>query len=127
VDGVTRVLVAEDDDDIAELMVFKLESAGYAVTAVRDGQAAIDHALAERPDLVLLDWMMPRVSGLQVCEVLRRTPATARVPVILVTARAQETDVRAGLGSGADDYIVKPFSPRELLSRVQAVLAARPQ
>jgi two-component system phosphate regulon response regulator PhoB len=76
-----------------------------------------------RPDLVLLDWMMPRLTGLEVCRALRDDPATAQVPVILLTAKAQEADIQRGFAAGADDYIVKPFSPRELVSRVDAVLA----
>ena len=119
----TRVLVADDDPDILDLIRFKFEAAGLVVTAVGDGQAALSHALAEPPDLVVLDVMMPGLTGLEVCSALRDTPATARVPIILLTARAQEADVTRGLGVGADDYVVKPFSPRELLGRVQAVLA----
>jgi DNA-binding response OmpR family regulator len=120
-----RVLVADDDADIRELVVFKLESAGFEVTAVGDGRAALDAALADPPDLVVLDHMMPRLTGLEVCAELRRSPGTATLPVILLTAKAQEADVTRGFELGADDYVVKPFSPRELLSRVQAVLARR--
>ena len=119
----TRVLVADDDADIRDLVEFKLAAAGFEVAAVADGQAALDHALADPPDLVVLDLMMPRLTGLEVCAALRDSPATARLPIILLTAKAQEADITLGLASGADDYVVKPFSPRELLSRVQAVLS----
>ena len=120
-----RVLVADDDPDIRELVVFKLESAGFEVTAVGDGQAALDHALGDPPDLLVLDLMMPRLTGLEVCAALRADPSTEKVPVILLTAKAQELDVTRGFEAGADDYMIKPFSPRELLSRVQAVLGRR--
>jgi DNA-binding response OmpR family regulator len=120
-----RILVADDDADIRELVVFKLESAGFEVTAVEDGRAALDHALGDPPDLVVLDLMMPRLTGLEVCAALRAEPATERVPVILLTAKAQESDVTRGFDAGAVDYMIKPFSPRELLSRVQAVLGRR--
>jgi DNA-binding response OmpR family regulator len=118
-----RVLVADDDADIRALVVFKLESAGFDVVSVSDGRSALDAALAEPPDLVVLDLMMPRLTGLEVCAALRGSPGTETVPVILLTAKAQEADVTRGFEVGADDYVVKPFSPRELLSRVQAVLA----
>ncbi|MPY95300.1 MAG: response regulator [Acidimicrobiia bacterium] len=117
------VLVVDDDQDIRELVTWKLEAAGFEVVGEADGEAGLAAALETRPDLVLLDWMMPRLSGLEVCRALRDEAATARVPVILLTAKAQEADVQRGFAAGADDYIVKPFSPRELVSRVDAVLA----
>ncbi len=119
----TTVLVADDDSDIRELVTFKLEQAGYTVLAVADGLAALDAARAHAPDLAILDVMMPGLSGFDVCAELRRGKRTAGLPVILLTAKAQEQDVTAGFATGADDYVVKPFSPRELVSRVQAVLA----
>jgi len=120
---VTTVLVADDDSDIRELVSFKLGQAGYEVLAVGDGAEALEAARAHRPDLAILDLMMPGLSGLDVCSQLRREEATAAVPVIMLTAKAQEQDVATGFAAGADDYVVKPFSPRELVSRVQAVLA----
>jgi DNA-binding response OmpR family regulator len=120
-----RILVADDDADIRELVAFKLESAGFEVTAVGDGRAALDQARADPPDLIVLDLMMPRLTGLEVCAALQAEPATERVPVILLTAKAQESDVTRGFDVGAVDYMIKPFSPRELLSRVQAVLGRR--
>src|SRR3954447_18077470 len=120
----TRVLVADDDPDIRELVRFKLEQGGHHVTAVADGDAALaavrtDEAYA----LFVLDVMMPRRTGIEVCEALRSDPATRAVPILLLTAKAQEADVERGFAAGADDYIVKPFSPRELSSRVNAALA----
>ncbi len=119
----TTILIADDDTDIRDLVVFKLEQAGHTVIAVGDGLAALEGARRERPDLCVLDLMMPGLSGLDVCADLRRNEATASIPVIMLTAKAQEADVTAGFATGADDYVVKPFSPRELVSRVAAVLA----
>jgi DNA-binding response OmpR family regulator len=119
----TAILVADDDPDIRDLVAFKLEQAGFDVTAVDNGLAALDAARAAPPDLVVLDVMMPGMSGIDVCRELRGDSATASLPIILLTARAQEGDVEVGFGAGADDYVVKPFSPRELVSRVEAVLA----
>ena len=118
-----RILVADDDVDIRELVEFKLSTMGHDVVAVGDGAAAIDACLAERPDLAVLDVMMPGVSGLDAIRAIRAEPGLADLPVILLTARAQESDVETGFDSGADDYITKPFSPRELASRVQALLS----
>lgn len=119
---VSRILVAEDDDDIRDLLVFKLAGAGHDLTAVMDGPSALT-AASEPPDLVLLDVNMPGMSGYDVCRALRSHDATSDVPILLLTAKGQEADIQRGFDAGADDYIVKPFSPRELLSRVEAVLA----
>lgn len=123
----TKVLLAEDDADIRDLVAFKLAQNGYDVTSISDGPAALAAAKSVIPDLAVLDVTMPGMSGLDVCRQMRADSSTARVPVILLTARAQEADVQAGFGSGADDYVIKPFSPRELLSRVEAVLARATQ
>jgi two-component system phosphate regulon response regulator PhoB len=120
---VTAILVADDDMDIRDLVAFKLEQAGFDVTAVDNGLAALTAARLEPPDLVVLDVMMPGMSGIDVCRELRNDRSTSGLPIILLTARAQEGDVEVGFGAGADDYIVKPFSPRELVTRVEAVLA----
>jgi DNA-binding response OmpR family regulator len=120
-----RVLVADDDRDIRDLVVFKLEQAGYDVLGVDDGLAALEEARRQRPDLLLLDVMMPGLSGLDVARQVRADPGTADVPIIMLTAKAQESDVETGFAHGADDYVIKPFSPRELVSRVQAVLSRR--
>lgn len=119
----TTVLIAEDDPDICALVTFKLKHSGFDVRAVGDGIAALEAIRERRPDLLLLDVMMPEMSGLEVCRVLRGSPDTAKLPIIFLTARAQESDVRNGIAAGGDDYIVKPFSPRELMNRVQAILA----
>ncbi|MFJ5995981.1 response regulator transcription factor [Streptomyces sp. NPDC092370] len=117
-----HVLIADDDADIRDLVAFKLTQSGHQVTAVEDGMAAL-RVLREQPlDLVLLDIRMPGMSGLDVCREARAAPETTSLPVILITARSQEGDVELGFAAGADDYIIKPFSPRELSSRVNAVL-----
>ena len=118
-----RIVVADDDADIRDLVVSKLRQAGHDVHAVEDGAAAVEACQAVPPDLVVLDVMMPGMGGLDATRALRLDPRLARVPVILLTARAQESDIEQGFGAGADDYVVKPFSPRELASRVAAVLA----
>jgi DNA-binding response OmpR family regulator len=117
------VLLAEDDDDIRLLVTFKLEQAGHEVRGFEDGASALADARKHRPDLAILDVVMPAMTGLEVCRELRKNPATADVPVIILTARAQQDDVTAGLDAGATEYIVKPFSPRELDLRIKALLA----
>lgn len=119
----TTVLVAEDDADIRFLVTFKLTQAGYQVRVFGDGLSALADAREHPPDLAVLDVTMPGMSGLQVCQELRKDPATANIPVIILTALAQEADIAAGFAAGADDYIVKPFSPREFAVRVNAALA----
>jgi DNA-binding response OmpR family regulator len=116
------VLLAEDDSDIRRLVTFKLEQAGHAVRGFGDGALALADARAHRPDVAVLDVTMPGMSGLEVCRELRRNPATASVPVIMLTARGQRDDIATGFTAGANEYIVKPFSPRELAVRVKAVL-----
>ena len=118
-----RILVADDDVDIRELVEFKLSTLGHEITAVADGAAAVEACQASRPDLAVLDVMMPGVSGLEAIRAIRADPGLADLPVILLTARAQESDGESGFDSGADDYITKPFSPRELAARVEALLS----
>jgi DNA-binding response OmpR family regulator len=115
-------VVADDDVDIRDLVAFKLRQSGHEVVAVADGPAAVAACHEALPDLVVLDVMMPGMSGLEACRVLRRDSALAQVSVILLTACAQELDMKQGFDAGADDYVVKPFSPRELASRVAAAL-----
>lgn len=117
-----RIVIADDDADIRELVVFKLRHAGHEVHPVADGASAVEACLADRPDLLILDVMMPGMSGLDAARAVRANPEMADVPIIMLTARAQETDVEQGFEAGADDYVVKPFSPRELAARVAAVL-----
>jgi DNA-binding response OmpR family regulator len=118
----TRVLVVEDDRDIAELVRRYLERAGFAVTHVSSGKDALTRLVQGPPDLLLLDLMLPHVNGIEVCRAARANPATAAIPIIMLTARAEESERIAGLEVGADDYIPKPFSPNELVARVRALL-----
>jgi two-component system, OmpR family, response regulator len=116
------ILVVEDEAALVTLLRYNLEREGFEVIEARDGEEALLLAKERRPDLVLLDWMLPLVSGIEVCRQLRRLPETRAVPVVMLTARGEEADKVRGLDSGADDYVTKPFSPRELLARVRAVL-----
>jgi DNA-binding response OmpR family regulator len=118
----STVLIADDDPDILDLITFKLEQAGHQLITATDGTTALAEARRTVPDVVVLDVAMPGLSGLDVCRELRADDATAGIPVILLTARAQESDVEVGFEVGADDYLTKPFSPRELVSRVAAVI-----
>jgi two-component system response regulator MtrA len=119
----TTVLVVDDDPDVCDLVTYKLRKSGYEVRRANDGDEAMKSVAEQLPDLVLLDVMMPGLSGLEVLERWRREPGTATLPVIMLTAKAQESDVELGFALGADDYVLKPFSPRELARRVAAVLA----
>jgi len=118
-----RIVVADDDRDILDLVVFKLSQAGYDVVGVSDGVAALAAIEAEPPRLAILDVMMPGLSGLDVLRKVRANEAIKGLDVILLTARARDSDVDAGFATGATDYVIKPFSPRELLHRVNALLA----
>jgi DNA-binding response OmpR family regulator len=119
----TRILVADDEGDIRDLLTFKLGQAGYTVQAVGNGTQALAAIEANPPDLAVLDFMMPGLSGIDVLRKIREDGRLSGVRVILLTARARDADVDAGFVTGADDYIIKPFSPRELLHRVNTVLA----
>jgi DNA-binding response OmpR family regulator len=123
---VKAILVADDDPDIASLVAAKLRRAGYQVHVCDDGEAALAAAEEIRPDLVLLDWTMPKLTGLEVCMELRSRDHFATLSIVLLTAKSSEEDVQQGLAAGANDYIVKPFSPRHLLARVAAVLGHHP-
>lgn len=120
-----RVLVADDERDILELVVFRLERSGYEIVRATDGEEALRFALEQRPDVAVLDVMMPKLNGYDVTREIRRHEETRTMPVILLTARAQEADVTRGFEAGADDYLKKPFSPQELGARVQAILDLR--
>ena len=117
-----RIVVIEDEPDILEVIVYNLRREGFTVLASRSGEEGLQLVRREMPDLVLLDLMLPDRDGAEVCRRLRASPATAVVPIIMVTAKGEESDVVLGLGLGADDYVPKPFSPRELVARVKAVL-----
>ena len=117
-----RLLLVEDDRPLAELVRFHFDRAGYDVTRTGDGEEALILAEEVRPDLVILDWMIEGISGIEVCRRLRRRPATANLPIIMLTARGEESDRVRGLETSADDYLTKPFSPKELVARAGAVL-----
>lgn len=117
-----QVLIVEDDADIRELVAFKLRQVGYDVRTAGNGEEGLQLAVDTPPDVVILDLMMPKLSGLEVCRELRSNDDTATIPIIMLTAKAQEADVERGFELGATDYVIKPFSPRELVSRVQAAL-----
>ena len=118
----SRILIVEDDADIANLIRHYLEKAGHAVERLSSGAAVMPALRSGLPDLVILDLMLPGLDGLLVCQAMRSDPATARVPIIMLTARGEEADRIAGLELGADDYVTKPFSPKELAARVTALL-----
>jgi len=117
-----RILLVEDEKNIIELVKFNLEEEGYAVTAVMTGDEGLKIARQKRFDLILLDLMLPGIGGLEICKILRNDEKTKQVPIIMLTARSAAADRVIGLELGADDYVTKPFSPRELLARVKAVL-----
>lgn len=116
------ILLIEDDRDIVELVRYNLEKEGYRVTAVGDGTSGLAQLRKSPPDLLILDLMLPKISGLEVCKEVRREPSLNRLPILMLTARSEEADRVVGLELGADDYVTKPFSPRELAARVKALL-----
>src|SRR5512137_883495 len=117
-----RILVVADEPETVELVEFNLRQAGFDVATASDGTEAIKKARAQLPGLIVLDLMLPEVDGLEVCKMLRRDPATVAIPILMLTAKAAEIDRVLGLELGADDYVTKPFSPRELVLRVKALL-----
>ncbi|MGY1764080.1 response regulator transcription factor [Geodermatophilus sp. SYSU D00779] len=123
-----HVLVVDDDPVVADLVAFRLQRLGLEVTVESDGESGLATARRLRPHLVVLDWLMPRMDGLEVCRALRADadPALARTPVLLLTAKSQDPDLERGFAAGATDFIAKPFSTRELVSRVTAALPAVP-
>jgi len=120
-----KILVVDDEPDALELVAFNLKQAGLEVVTADDGAAALKRAREVVPDLILLDLMLPEVDGLEVCKQLRRDPATSSIPIIMVTAKAAEIDRVLGLELGADDYVTKPFSPRELVLRIKNLIRRR--
>lgn len=117
-----KILVVEDDQGLVELVRYNLEAEGFDVISTSDGEEALLLAEYEQPDLVLLDWMIDNISGIEVCRRLRRSESNAELPIIMLTARGEESDRVRGLETGADDYIVKPFSPREMVARVKGMM-----
>ena len=122
----SKILIVEDEPDIVELLVYNLDQAGFKTEAVFNGADALDRGKVQAPDLVLLDLLLPKVDGLEVCRTLKRDPETASIPIIMLTAKGEAIDRMVGLELGADDYITKPFSPREVMLRIRAVLRRAP-
>lgn len=116
------ILVADDEEDVLRLVSSNLRNAGYEVVTAADGGEALRRARAEMPDLIVLDLMLPGLSGLEVCKALKSDPQTASIPIVMLTAKAEEIDRVVGLELGADDYVTKPFSPREFVLRVKSIL-----
>ena len=121
-----QILIVEDERPIREMIAFGLRRAGFTVSEAEDVRSARAQLVDRRPDLILIDWMLPDTSGLELARALKRDRETAELPIIMLTARAEEGDKVAGLDGGADDYITKPFSPREFLARINAVLRRGP-
>ena len=121
-----KILVVEDEADILEIIAYNLGREGFRVVSSRDGEEGLELAEREDPDLILLDLMLPGMDGIEVCRRLKEDESAAGVPIIMVTAKGEESDIVLGLGVGADDYVVKPFSPRELVARVKAILRRGP-
>ena len=117
-----KILIVEDEKDIVKMLEYNLKKEGFQVVSSRDGEEALDLAVRENPDLVILDLMLPGLDGLEVCKILKKESKTSHIPIIMLTAKSQESDKVIGLELGADDYITKPFSPRELVARIKAVL-----
>jgi DNA-binding response OmpR family regulator len=117
-----KVLVVDDEPDAVELVAFNLKAAGMEVTTAAEGNEALKKARALLPNLIILDLMLPEVDGIEICKILRRDPKTSGIPIIMLTAKANETDRVVGLEIGADDYVTKPFSPRELVLRAKRLL-----
>lgn len=117
-----KILVVEDEQDIVKMLEYNLKKEGFRTLSVHDGEDALDSASREHPDLIVLDLMLPGIDGLEVCKTLKSESKTAPIPIIMLTAKSQESDKVVGLELGADDYVTKPFSPRELIARIKAVL-----
>ena len=118
-----KILIAEDEPDIRELVTFMLKFAGYEVVAASNGEDAVRTASRERPDLVLMDVRMPRMTGYDACRMMKANPDLRNVPVVFLSAKGQESEIQSGLEAGAEEYLLKPFSPAELTHRVQGILA----
>ncbi|NQW00379.1 MAG: phosphate regulon transcriptional regulator PhoB [Rhodospirillales bacterium] len=117
-----HILIVEDDPSLSELLQYNLENAGYKASVVSEGDEAVNAILTEEPDLVILDWMLPNLSGIEICRQIRQNSETKRMPIIMLTAKGEESERIRGLETGADDYVIKPFSPTELIARIKAVL-----
>src|SRR5438874_5982947 len=126
-----RLLIVEDERDVVDLLTLNLRKAGgFVISTAADGAAGLHKARTEKPAFIILDLMLPKMSGLEVCKILKSDPATRHIPILMLTARAEEIDRIVGLEFGADDYVTKPFSPREVVLRIKAVIRrgeARPE
>ncbi|OQX91973.1 MAG: DNA-binding response regulator [candidate division Zixibacteria bacterium 4484_95] len=122
-----RILIVEDDRDIVELIEYNLRKEGYQVVTATSGEEGLEAAKSEKPDMALLDLMLPGIDGLEVCKILKTNPTTANIQIIIVSAKGEESDVVTGLELGADDYIIKPFSPKILIARIRACLRRKKQ
>ncbi len=118
----SRILVVDDDDDISTLVAYRLQSSGHEVLIARDGAAGLAATRLERPDLVVLDWMMPGMTGVEVCAAVKSDPQLERTPILLLTAKSRSADVEYAYSVGADDYMLKPFMTQELVNRVEILL-----
>ena len=117
-----KILIVEDETDVADLLSLNLRKAGFRVSTAGDGASGLQKARDDRPDFIILDLMLPKMSGLEVCRILKSDTATAQMPILMLTAKAEEIDRNVGLEFGADDYVTKPFSPREVVLRIRAIL-----
>lgn len=122
-----KILIIEDERDIVEMVEYNLKEEGYSTLSALNGEDGINLARSERPDLIVLDIMLPIIDGFEVCRTLKSDDATAQIPIIILSAKSQETDKVVGLELGADDYVTKPFSPRELIARIRAIMRRRPE
>jgi DNA-binding response OmpR family regulator len=122
-----KILIAEDEKDIRELIVFSLTYAGFQVVAAVDGQEAVEKALETKPDLIMMDVRMPRMTGYQACQKMKTMDETKDIPVVILSAKGQESEIQTGLDAGAYEYILKPFAPDELIERVKDIIANLPQ
>ncbi len=118
-----KILIAEDEPDIRELVAFMLRFAGYEVLAASNGEEAVQAATRDVPDLVLMDVRMPRMTGYDACRIMKSTPTLRDIPVVFLSAKGQESEIQSGLEAGAEEYLLKPFSPDELTSRVKSILS----
>ncbi|MFB0993192.1 MAG: response regulator, partial [Rhodospirillales bacterium] len=117
-----HILIVEDDPSLSELLAYNFDSAGFKASIVSEGDEALPTILDELPDLVILDWMLPNLSGIEICRQIRQHPDIKKTPIIMLTAKGEEAERIRGLETGADDYVIKPFSPSELIARIKAVL-----
>ena len=121
-----RILIVEDEPDVMLLLENRVRGAGHEVLSAADGELGLELALSERPDLIVLDWMMPKLDGIRVCELIRHADPEHAIKVLMLTARSQQNDVDRAYAAGADAYIVKPFSSRELIDRIDTLLQGEP-